>query len=183
MLVYRVAADGKTSSHGSVSVPPGSGPRHFAFHPSGKFAFTNGEMLLNVTSLRYDAEQGALTPIETVSCLPEGEAFSDKYSTAEVVVHPNGKFVYCSIRQHDTIARFAFDESTGKLLHLGNTKSGGNIPRNFNLDPTGNWLFAAHQNSHNVVLFKVNTETGDLTPAGKEQRVGGCVCVRFVPVE
>jgi 6-phosphogluconolactonase len=180
VLIYKTAAEGKTSSHGSVSVPAGSGPRHFAFHPSGKYAFTNGEMLLNVTSFNYDSAEGILKPIETVSCLPPGEAFSEKYSTAEILVHPNGKFVYCSLRQHDTLARFAFDESTGKLKLLGNTKSGGTIPRNFNLDPSGKWLFAAHQNSNNVVLFKVNEETGDLTPAGKEQTVGGCVCVRFL---
>ncbi|MBL9116782.1 MAG: lactonase family protein [Verrucomicrobiaceae bacterium] len=182
VMIYKTGVGGKTTSHGSVGVPPGSGPRHFAFHPNGKFAFTNGEMLLNVTSFRYDSENGKLDPIETVSCLPAGDEFSDKYSTAEIRVHPNGKFVYCSLRQHDTIARFAFDEASGKLRLVGNTKSGGNIPRNFNMDPSGKWLFAAHQNSHNVVLFKVNEETGDLTPTGREHKVGGCVCVRFVPV-
>lgn len=183
IMIYKLGSKGKTIPHGSVSVPPGSGPRHFAFHPGGKYAFTNGEMLLNVTSFRYDAEKGTLSPLETVSCLPEGVPFSDTYSTAEIVTHPNGKFVYCSVRQHDSIARFRFDESKGTLHYLGSTASGGNIPRNFSLDPTGKWLFAAHQNSHNVVLFKVNTETGDLTPAGKEQKVGGCVCVRFVAVQ
>ena len=183
VMIYGVQPDGKTTPHGAVSVPPGSGSRHFSFHPSGKFAFCNGEMLLNVTSFRYNADKGALSAIETVSCLPEREAFSEKYSTAEVVAHPNGKLVYCSLRSHDTIARFAFDESTAKLKHLGNTPSGGKIPRNFALDPSGKWLFAAHQDSHNVVLFKVNTDTGDLTPAGKEQTVGGCVCVRFLAVD
>ena len=184
VLVYAAdTASGKTSSHGEVTVPAGSGPRHFAFHPSGQFAFTNGEMLLNLTSFRYDASAGKLSAIETVSCLPEGEAFSDTYSTAEVVAHPNGKFVYVSLRTHNTLARFAFDAQTAKLKHLGNTPSGGNIPRNFNLDPSGHWLFAAHQDSHNVVLFKVDPSTGDFTPAGKEQRVGGCVCVKFVTLD
>jgi len=174
---------GKTTTHSEVSVPAGSGPRHFAFHPNGKFAFSNGEMLLNLTSFRYAAKEGTLSVLETVNCLPEGEAFSESYSTAEVVVHPNGKFVYVSLRKHDTIARFAFDPQTGKLKHLGNTPSGGSIPRNFNLDPSGQWLFAAHQDSHNVVLFKVDPNTGDLTPNGKEQRVGGCVCVKFLTLE
>jgi 6-phosphogluconolactonase len=182
VFIYQVGAEGATTAHGSVTVPPGSGPRHFAFHPSGKYAFTNGELLLNVTSFNYDSAAGSLSAIETVSCLPAGEAPGERYSTAEIVTHPNGKLVFVSVRQHDTIARFRFDEATGKLQHLGNTPSGGNIPRNFNLDPSGKWLFAAHQNSHNVVLFKVDPESGDLTPAGKEQRVGGCVCVRFVPV-
>ncbi len=183
VLIYNIGADGKTNLHGFASVPPGSGSRHFCFHPSGKFAFCNGEMLLNVTSFRYDAAQGQLAPIETVSCLPQGEALTEKYSTAEVVAHPSGKFVYCSIRGHDTIARFSFDEGTGKLMHLGNTPSGGKTPRNFAVDPSGKWLFAAHQDSHNVVLFKVNAETGELTPSGQEQRVGGCVCVRFLALD
>lgn len=182
VFIYKVGEAGATTAHGSVAVPPGSGPRHFAFHPGGKFGFTNGELLLNVTSFKYDADLGTLSALETVSCLPEGVPFSDKYSTAEIVAHPGGKFVFCSVRQHDSIARFRFDEAKGTLHHLGNTASGGNIPRNFNLDPTGKWLFAAHQNSHNVVLFKVDQETGDLTPAGKEQPVSACVCVRFVAV-
>ncbi len=182
VFIYKVGAAGATTAHGSVAVPPGSGPRHFAFHPSGQFAFTNGELLLNVTSFKYDAQQGALTALETVSCLPEGVPFSDKYSTAEVVAHPSGKFVYCSVRQHDSIARFRFDETAGTLHYQGNTASGGNIPRNFSLDPSGKWLFAAHQNSHNVVLFKVDQETGDLKATGKEQPVSACVCVRFVAV-
>jgi 6-phosphogluconolactonase len=177
------AAAGKMAEHGHVAVPAGSGPRHFAFHPNGKVAFTNGEMLLNVTSFSYDAAAGALKAIETVSCLPAGTEMSPKYSTAEVVVHPSGKFVYVSLRGHDTIARFSFDEAVNKLTHLGNTPSGGKIPRNFALDPTGQWLFAAHQDSHNVVLFSVDQATGDLKPAGKEQKVGGCVCVRFVPLK
>jgi 6-phosphogluconolactonase len=180
--IYKLDAAGSMSAHGHASVPAGSGPRHFSFHPNGKVAFCNGEMLMNLTSFSYDAAAGTLQALETVSVLPEGTALDGKYSTAEVRVHPNGKFVYVSCRGHDTIARLAFDEASGKLKHLGNTASGGQIPRNFNLDPSGQWLFAAHQNSHNVVLFKVNPETGDLTPAGKEQTVGGCVCVRFLPV-
>lgn len=176
------AAAGSMKAHGQGAVPAGSGPRHFSFHPNGKVAFCNGEMLMNVTSFSYDAAAGSLQPLETVSVLPEGTALDAKYSTAEVRVHTNGKFVYVSCRGHDTIARLAYDETSQKLKHLGNTPSGGQIPRNFNLDPSGQWLFAAHQNSHNVVLFKVNAETGELTPTGKEQTVGGCVCVRFLPV-
>jgi 6-phosphogluconolactonase len=176
------AAAGKMTEHGHVAIPAGSGPRHFAFHPKGKIAFTNGEMLLNLSSMSYDPAAGSLKVIETLSCLPAGEEFSPKYSTAEVVVHPNGKFVYVSLRGHNTLARFGFDEASNKLTHLGNTPSGGTIPRNFALDPTGQWLFAAHQDSGNVVLFKVDAATGDLKPAGKEQKVGGCVCVRFVPL-
>jgi 6-phosphogluconolactonase len=124
-----------------------------------------------------------MTALETVSCLPKDVPWEARYSTAETRVHPNGKFVYVSCRTHDTITRFSFDEATGKLVHLGNTPSGGEIPRNFNLDPSGQWLLAAHQNSGNVVAFAVDATTGDLKPTGKEVRVGGCVCVRFVALD
>jgi 6-phosphogluconolactonase len=84
------------------------------------------------------------------------------------------------VRQHDTLARFGFDEKTAKLTHLGNTPSGGKIPRNFNLDPSGKWLLAAHQNSGNVVVFSVDASTGELKPTGQEIPVDKCVCVRFL---
>ena len=184
VIIYKVdAATGKFAKHGEGIVPPGGGPRHLAFHPSGKFVFVNNEMTLTCTVFAYDVAAGTLKALDTVSCLPKDVAWEARFSTAETRVHPNGKFVYVSCRTHDTIARFSFDEATGKLTHLGNTPSGGKIPRNFNLTPDGQWLFAAHQDSGNVVLFKVDASTGDLTPAGKEVTVGGCVCVRFVAVD
>lgn len=183
VLIYKVdPATGKLASHGEGVVPPGSGPRHLAFHPNGRHVFVNNEMLLTCTTFAYDAEKGALTALDTVSALPKDVAFEGRFSTAETRVHPNGKFVYVSVRTHDSLARFSFDESTGKLTHLGNTTSGGKIPRNFNITPDGTWLFSAHQDSGNVVLFKINGTSGDLTPAGKEIAVGGCVCIRFLPV-
>ena len=183
VIIYKVdTATGKLDKHGEGTVPPGSGPRHLAFHPSGKFVFVNNEMLLTCTTFAYDAEKGALTTLDTVSLLPKDVPFESRYSTAETRVHPNGKFVYVSLRTHDTLARLSFDESTGKLTHLGNTPSGGKIPRNFNLTPDGKWLFSAHQDSGNIVLFKVDGSSGELTPAGKEISVGGCVCVRFLPL-
>lgn len=183
VMIYKVdTATGRLDKHGEGIVPPGSGPRHLAFHPNGKFVFVNNEMLLTCTTFAYDAEKGALTALDTVSVLPKDVPFEGRFSTAETRVHPNGKFVYVSVRTHDSIARFAFDETTGKLTHLGNTASGGKIPRNFNITPDGKWVFCAHQDSGNVVLFKLDGTTGDLTPAGKEVTVGGCVCVRFLPL-
>jgi len=183
VMIYKVdTATGKFEKHGEGIVPPGSGPRHLAFHPGGKFVFVNNEMLLTCTVFAYDAEAGSLKALDTVSVLPKDVPWEARFSTAETRVHPNGKFVYVSCRTHDTIARLAFDEATGKLTHLSNTPSGGKIPRNFNIDPTGKWVFCAHQDSGNVVLFKLDGTTGDLTPAGKEVTVGGCVCVRFLEV-
>jgi 6-phosphogluconolactonase len=166
-----------------ATVPVGSGPRHFSFHPGGKFAFVNGEMLMNVTSFSYDAGKGVLTPIETVSTLPAGEAMSPKYSTAEVVAHPNGKFVYVSNRGHDTIACYTVNEATGKLKLEANVPSGGKIPRNFNIDPSGKWMITAHNNSNDIVVFAIDPTTGIIKPTGQRQEVGSCVCVKFLPLD
>jgi 6-phosphogluconolactonase len=184
VLIYRLdPAAGKMSSHGFAGVPPGSGPRHFAFHPSGRYAFVNNEMLMTVTSFAYESEKGELTEIATVSTLPEVDRGKEGLSTAETVAHPNGKIVYVSNRTHDTIAVFACDAATGRLTLIQNAPAEGEIPRNFNLDPTGKWMIVAHQNSNTAALFKVDQETGKLTFTGKKIQVGGAVCVRFLAVE
>ncbi len=184
VLIYKVdAPTGKFEPHGEGILPPRSGPRHLAWHPGGKYLFVNNEISLTCTVFQYDSEKGAITRLDTVSCLPKDVPWEARFSTAETRVHPNGKFVYVSCRTHDTIARFSFDEATGKLTHLGNTPSGGNIPRNFNITPDGQWLLCAHQDSGNIVVFKVDAATGDIAPTGKEVHVGGCVCIRFLPLE
>jgi len=101
-------------------VAPGSGPRHFAFHPSGKFAYVINEMSLTVTAFQYDADKGQLSTLQTITTLPEGVTDRKGMSTAEVVVHPSGKFLYGSNRGHHSIAAFAIDQSTGKLTAIGN---------------------------------------------------------------
>jgi 6-phosphogluconolactonase len=163
-----------------ATVPPGSGPRHFAFHPAGKFAYAINEMLCTVTAFSYDARAGALKPIQTVSTLPEGIAVLPGYSTAEVQVHPNGRFLYGSNRGHDTIAVFAIDREKGTLKLVGNEPSGGKIPRNFGIDPTGKWLLAANEKSDNVVVFSIDYATGGLKPAGQAIEIGAPVCVKFM---
>lgn len=184
VLIYKLdPITGKMTSHGHATVAPGSGPRHFAFHPSGKYAFVNNEILMTVTSFAYDAEKGALTEIATVSTLPEADRSKTELSTAETVAHPNGKFVYVSNRTHDTIAVFSCDPATGRLTLIQNAPAEGEIPRNFNLDPTGKWMIVAHQNSNTAALFKVDQESGKLTFTGKKISVGGAVCVRFLEVE
>jgi 6-phosphogluconolactonase len=184
VLIYKLdPATGKMTSHGHATVAPGSGPRHFAFHPSGKYAFVNNEILMTVTSFAYDAEKGTLTEIATVSTLPEADRSKTGLSTAETVAHPNGKFVYVSNRTHDTIAVFSCDPATGRLTLIQNAPAEGEIPRNFNLDPTGKWMIVAHQNSNTAALFKVDQDNGKLSFTGKKIKVGGCVCVRFLAVE
>jgi 6-phosphogluconolactonase len=161
-------------------VKPGSGPRHFAFHPNGRFAFVINEMLCTVTSFAWKA--GALREIETVSTLPPGVNVEPSFSTAEVVVHPSGKFLYGSNRGHDTLAIFSIDTKTGMLTPIGHTPSGGRIPRNFCIDPTGSVLIAAHQNSDSLVVFHVDKSSGKLTPTGQTFEVGAPVCVRYLAV-
>lgn len=161
-------------------VPPGSGPRHFAFHPSEKYAFANNELTSTVTSFAYDAARGSLTEIQTISTLPEPTPGN---STAETVVHPSGKFVYVSNRGHNSLAIFRCDESTGRLSVVGHQPSGGKTPRNFNIDPSGRFLLAANQDTDNVAVFRIDESTGKLTPTGTSIEVGRPVCVRFMAME
>lgn len=163
-----------------ATVKPGSGPRHFAFHPNGKFAYVINEMALTVTAFAWNA--GKLREIATVSTLPPDVKVADALSTAEVVVHPSGKFLYGSNRGHDTLAAFSVDTKTGMLTPIGHTPSGGKIPRGFCIDPTGSYLIAAHQNSDSLVIFQIDRATGKLTPTGQTVEVGAPVCVRYLAV-
>lgn len=160
------------------SVAPGSGPRHFAFHPSGRSAYVINEMLSTLTSFTFDAANGALTGVQTVSTLPAG--FSGNNSTAEVVVHPSGKFVYGSNRGHDSIAVFSIDEKNNRLTLIDNTSTQGKAPRNFNIDPSGKFLIAGNQGSDTVVVFRIEQNTGRLTPTGQSISVGAPVCFKFL---
>ena len=184
VFIYKLdPAAGKMMAHGHTSVAPGSGPRHFAFHPSAKYVFVNNEMSMTETSFAYDAEKGMLTEIATVSTLPVADQAMKGLSTAETVAHPNGKFVYVSNRTHDTIAVFTCDQATGKLTLIQNAPAEGNIPRNFSLDPSGKWMLVVHQDSNTGALFKVDQDTGKLTFTGKKVNVGGSVCVRFLGLD
>jgi len=184
VLIYKMdPASGKLTTHGFGTVPPGSGPRHLGFHPNGKFVFVNNEMLMTETTFAYDAQKGALKEVETVSTLPAEDRAKTGLSTAETVVHPNGKFVYVSNRTHDTIAVFACDAATGKLTLIQNASAEGKIPRNFCLDPSGKWMIVAHQDSNTAALLKVDQDTGKLSFTGKKIAVGGSVCVRFLSLD
>jgi 6-phosphogluconolactonase len=184
VLVYRFdAAKGTLAPNDppAASVAPGAGPRHFAFHPNGKYAYVINEINLTVTAFSYDAPKGVLKEIHTVPTLPEGTLPTG--STAEVQVHPSGKFLYGSNRGHDSIAIFAIDEKTGRLTVVGHQSTQGKTPRNFGIDPTGQYLLAANQQSDTIVVFRIDPQTGTLTPTGKVLDVPTPVCVKFVPME
>ncbi|MFO0901253.1 MAG: lactonase family protein [Pirellulales bacterium] len=163
-----------------VTLAPGAGPRHFAFHPQGDRAYVNNEMTSTITALHYAPEAGALQETQTLSTLPRSTPGN---STAEVQVHPSGRFVYVSNRGHDSIAGYTIDPDNGRLTALGNTPTGGRTPRNFGIDPTGQYLLAANQGTDNVVVFKIDAKTGKLTPTGQEIAVGAPVCVKFLKLE
>jgi 6-phosphogluconolactonase len=185
LLVYRFNAGAGTlvpNTPPFALVRPGSGPRHFAFHPNGKLGYVINEITCTVTAFRYDSTKGQLFEDQTVSTLPKDEAMKPEFSTAEIRVHPNGKFLYGSNRGHDTIAVFRIDAASGKLTLIDNTPTGGRTPRNFNIDPTGNFLLAANQGTDSVVAFSIDSTTGRLSPTGQRLEVGSPVCVRFVSV-
>ena len=161
-----------------ASVAPGAGPRHFAFQPGGKFAYVINELQSTVTAFAYDATRGALQEIQTLSTLPDD--FSGSNTTAEIQVHPSGRFLYGSNRGHDSIAVYAIDADSGRLRFVEHESTQGNSPRNFGIDPSGRFLLAANQGSDSVVVFRIDGATGALTPTGQSIEVASPVCVRMV---
>ncbi|HEV3306589.1 MAG TPA: lactonase family protein [Candidatus Sulfotelmatobacter sp.] len=160
---------------------PGAGPRHFALHPNGKFAYVINEMGDTVSVFSFEPANGVMHSVQTISTIPKG--FTKQNDDAEIAIHPSGKFLYASNRGHDSIAVFAVDPDKGtlKLVEYASTK--GQSPRHFEIDPTGSFLFAENEKSDNIVVFHIDTGTGRLKPTGKTLEVGQPVCVKFVPVE
>jgi 6-phosphogluconolactonase len=183
VFVYKYDPDKGTLSPNDppfASLAPGSGPRHFAFHPNGHFAYVINELKSTVTAFSYDADKGVLKELQTISTLPKD--FTGENTTAEVVVHPSGKFVYGSNRGHNSIAAFAVDPDTGKLTVAGHHNKDIKIPRNFVIDPAGTNLLVANQDSDSIVVFRINEQTGALTPTGNKVEVGKPVCLRMIPI-
>ncbi len=181
LMIYDIAKEpGKLSSSdpGFVQVEGGSGPRHCAFHPSGRFAYLINEMGNTVTAFSYDAADGALTALQTVPTLPAD--FDGRSTTADVHVSPSGRFLYGSNRGHDSIVVYQIDGETGRLTYVQHVSTGGRTPRNFAIDPTGTYLLAANQDSDNVVTFRIDPSTGTLTATGDQVSVSMPVCVLFV---
>ena len=160
---------------------PGAGPRALQFHPNGRFAYVVNELNSTVSVLSFDSKRGVLHPLQTLSTLPEG--FIGKNDSAELEVHPNGKFVYASNRGHDSIAVFAVDAQHGTLALVENVPTQGKTPRSFEIDPTGTRLFVANQDSDDIVVFRLNSRTGHLNASGDVLKVPSPVCIRFVMAE
>ncbi len=184
VMVYQIdPGAAKLTAHNppSNSLAPGSGPRHMTFHPSNQFAYVISEMLCTMTAFRYDSARGTLAEIQTVSTLPPGEAVAKGTSTAEVQVHPSGKFLYGSNRGHNTIVVYAIDPASGKMTYVENVSTQGKTPRHFTLDPTGRWLLAENQDSNTVAVLRIDEKSGRLTPTGTPVEIPVPVSAVFVP--
>jgi 6-phosphogluconolactonase len=164
----------------SWQLKPGDGPRHFAFHPKGRFAYVTNELSSTVVAFSFAEKIGELRALQTVSTLPAD--FKGENSTADVQVHPSGKFLYDSNRGADSIAVFKISRK-GILNKVDDTPTQGKVPRGFGIDPTGSFLIAANQKSDTVVVFRIDKSTGRLTPTGQTVEIGSPVCVKFVGVK
>lgn len=180
IMVYRLdAAAGRLEPHDPpwAETHPGGSPRHLAFHPSGRYLFANGEADLTLSVFGYTAERGELTYLHHASTVPPGT--TGRNSTAQLLAHPNGRFVYVSNRGPDTIAIFAFDESTGAVTRIANEPTRGKTPRNFMIDPSGQFLYVANQNSDTIVGFAIDPATGMLIEPREVARVPAPTCIVF----
>lgn len=165
-----------------VRTAPGAGPRHLKFHPNGRWVYVNGELDATVTAYAYDAAAGGFTVIHTAPTLPAG--FQGENTTAEVCVHPNGRFLYVSNRGHgaprfDSIAIYAIDPADGRLRPLGHVRTGEH-PRHMTIDPSGHWLLAAPRDSDRIEVFALDATTGSLTPHGEPVPVRRPLHLKFV---
>jgi 6-phosphogluconolactonase len=179
VLVYRFDASKGTltpNAPASTSVTPGAGPRHVAFHPDGKRAFVIAEMGSTITTLTWDGMAGTFTTGPSISTLPPD--FKGTSTTAEIAVHPNGRFVYGSNRGHDSVAVFNINpDSSLKVIEFESTR--GQTPRHFTIAPGGQWLLAANQDSGTLSVFRIDQQTGALSPVGPLVMAGTPVCLLF----
>lgn len=164
----------------AADVTPGGGPRHLALHPSGKFAYANHEIDMAVTAFAVDSETGTLTPLQTLSTLPEGVEVTSALSTSEIEIHPTGRWLYVSNRVHDSLTVYAVGED-GRLTWVENVPSLVRVPRGMGIDPSGRWLVAAGQDDHRLVTFRIDPDAGRLTFSGHETPAPAPICVAFSP--
>jgi 6-phosphogluconolactonase len=180
VMIYRFdQRRGKLSPNRTpfVRAKPGAGPRHLTFHPAGGYVYVINELDNSVTVYAQDPARGDLNALQTVPTLPPD--FSGANTGADIHVSPNGRFLYCSNRGHDSIATFAVDSRNGRLAFTAHEPTGGKTPRNFVIDPTGRFLLAANQNSDTIVVFRIDQQTGRLRPTGKVAEVPSPVCLKF----
>jgi 6-phosphogluconolactonase len=163
-----------------ATVRAGAGPRHVKFHPNGRWVYLINEMGCTVTAFDWNTATGALTEFQTIPTLPPD--FKGVNTCAEVIVHPNGRFLYGTNRGHNSIAVYAIDPANGHLTLVEHVSSRGNKPRNLTFDPTEQWMLCSNHDSDNAVVFRVDAATGRLTPVGDPVQVPFPFCGRFLKV-
>lgn len=163
----------------SARLAPGAGPRHAAFSPDGRFLYVVSELNSTVTAFTFNPGKGVLYDPQVVSTLPKD--FKGRNDTAEIAVHPSGKWLFASNRGHDTIAVFSVDPATGKLRPAGEFQTAGNEPRHFAIDPSGRFLLAENQNSHTIVVFRMDLGKGTLTQVSQVDGIPSPVSLAFLP--
>jgi len=162
-----------------ASVAPGSGPRHTAFDPHGRYVYVINQTANNIIRFGWDSKHGILTQFEAVSTLPEG--FTGNDMGAEILMHPSGKFVYATNRGNNSVAVFSVQADTGRLNPIQYISTQGKTPRNADFDPTGKWLLVTNQDSSTAVVFRIDQSTGQLTENGDPVAVPAPFCERFLP--
>ena len=160
-----------------VKVNDGAGPRHFAFHPNGRFLYLVNELDSTVTQLVFDDVTASLHIVKTIPCLPEG--FAGHSHAAHMQVDARGRFLYVSNRGYDSISVFAIDQTEGTLDIVEHVSTQGKTPRGFVLDPTGEWLLVGNEDSDSIATFRVSQQTGQLTPASQVFEISSPVFLLF----
>ncbi len=159
--------------------PAGSGPRHMAFHPNGKLVYLISELASTLTTFAYDAAEGKLSELQTISTLPAD--YTGAAQAAEVQVHPSGKVLICSNRGPDNLTSFAIDAGSGKLTRMASHSTLGNWPRYFWMEPTGKYLIVGNQRSDSMVLFRIGAD-GSMEVVGEPVKVAQPSCIQFLAV-
>lgn len=182
IVVYKFdAATGKLTPNDPPAgkVAPGSGPRHLAFHPNGKWLYGAQEISNEVLAFNWDSGKGTLTQFQAVKTL--ADTFKDASTAAEIAVRPDGKFLYVTNRGEDSVVVFAIDAKSGELSFKQRVPSGGKVPRYFSFDPSNQWLLVANQDGGNVVIFQIDSRTGELSQKGQPVALPRPMGVVFAP--
>jgi len=165
-----------------AAIAPGSGPRHIAFSPDGKTACVLSEMACTLTVFDWDGVNGKLTQRQVLSLLPAGE-YQTNFTAAEIAYRPDGRFVYATVRTHNSVSALAVNPITGNLSLIQNLPCGGDFPRGMGIDPSGRWLIVGNQKSRTVTVFGIDAATGRLTSTGQVLNPGDPVDVKFAAME
>ena len=164
-----------------VETEKGQGPRHCAFHPTGRFFYVVNEMGSSIDVYTYDEDTGAAGRIQHITTLP-GD-FTGHSTCAAIKFHPNGKFLYASNRGHNSLATYRVDPDNGLLTPVAYQPTGGEIPRDFDIDPAGRFLIAANQDTNNLVVFAVDGETGLMTEVSRLDNIFTATCVAIYDLD